>query len=71
MKALIPHSTTLSHPGKMMRRQDTKPDLALTAHRADILGSQRHMVLLRVTESHRAERDSSAAILIHPLILIP
>lgn len=54
VKALMPHSTTLSQLGNVMGRKETKPEPAFTAQRADTLSSQSHMVLLRVTEIHRA-----------------
>lgn len=71
VKALIAHSTTLSHLGNEMRRQETKADVALTAQGADALSSQSHMVLLTSLKATGLSRESSAAILTHPLIFIP
>lgn len=54
VEALVAHRTTLPQPGDVMRRKETKPEAALTAQGAGTPSSQSHMVLLRVTEIHRA-----------------
>lgn len=58
VKALIPYSTKLSDLGVLMRRQETMPDLSLTACQGwytQLTRGQSHMVLLRVTKRHATD----------------